>query len=134
MDKILALLKLNILKAQPCMKNLADKHRTELEFSERDWVFVKFKPYRQNSVCMLQHPKLGRRYFGPFHVLKRIVQVAYKLELPDASRIHHVFHVYMLKYCIGEPAQQVTPLQLTDFIPPSNEGPGLLNLEDKVLT
>ncbi|KAG5581867.1 hypothetical protein H5410_052494 [Solanum commersonii] len=32
------------------MKKFADKHWTELEFSEGDWVFVKLKPYRQNSV------------------------------------------------------------------------------------
>nr|XP_009590087.1 uncharacterized protein LOC104087358 [Nicotiana tomentosiformis] len=99
-DKILALLKLNFLKAQTRMKNLADKHHTELKFAEGDWVFVKFKPYRQNAV-------------------------------PDTDRIHYVFHVSMLKRCIDEPAQQVTPLQLTDFIPPSDKGPGPLNLEDK---
>lgn len=56
------------------------------------------------------------------------------MELLDAARIHRAFHVSMLKHCIGEPAQQVMPLQLTDLIPPSDEGPGPLNLEDKILS
>ncbi|OIT40760.1 hypothetical protein A4A49_57224, partial [Nicotiana attenuata] len=128
-DEILALLKSNLARAQNRMKALADQHRLEMTYQVGDWVYVKLKPYRQNTVRLQQHPKLGRRYFGPFKILKRIGEVSYKLDLPDAARIHPVFHISMLKHCVGEPDQQVTPLQLTDIADFGSEPP--LNLEDK---
>ncbi|OIT19338.1 hypothetical protein A4A49_51935 [Nicotiana attenuata] len=104
-DEAISLLKQNFIKAQNRMKEVADRKR----------VFVKLKPYRQNTVRHQQHAKLGRRYFGPFRVPKRIGEVEYKLERPEVACSHPVFHVSMLRRCLGEPVQQITPLQLTDF-------------------
>ncbi|KAL4303471.1 hypothetical protein GQ457_10G029000 [Hibiscus cannabinus] len=130
-DALLRVLKGNLVEAQVRMKNQADKHRRELELEEGSWAFVRLQPYRHLSLRLQKHHKLGPSFFGPYRIIKRIGQVAYKLELPDSTRIHPVFHVSQLKPCKGQPLQQITPLPLMmdDFcLPTSTE-----NLEDKVL-
>nr|GFD36040.1 putative reverse transcriptase domain-containing protein [Tanacetum cinerariifolium] len=40
------------------------------------------------------------RYVGPFKVLERIRDVAYKIDIPEElSRVHNTFHVSNLKRC-----------------------------------
>lgn len=65
-DKILSLLKSNLLKAQVRMKRFADAHRSEISFVTGNWVFVKLKPYCQHFVSFQWNQKLGMKYFGPF--------------------------------------------------------------------
>jgi len=78
-DQLLSKLKGNLLKAQQYMKMQADKKRREreLQFKVGDLVLVKLQPYKQHSVALRKHQKLGMRYFGPFLVIERIGTVAY---------------------------------------------------------
>ncbi|WMV54602.1 hypothetical protein MTR67_047987 [Solanum verrucosum] len=49
--------------------------------------------------------KLSPRYIGPYRISKRIGNVAYELELPqELAAVHSVFHVSMLKKCMGDPS------------------------------
>lgn len=52
------------------------------------------------------------RYFGPFKVLAKIGNVAYKLEVPPAARIHPVFHVSQLKLFKGDTHEPYMPFPL----------------------
>ena len=56
---------------------------------------------------------LTRRYDGPFHIKKRIGEVAYELELPDHMHSRHpVFHISQLKrgkLDVDDPARAAPP-------------------------
>ncbi|WMV18621.1 hypothetical protein MTR67_012006, partial [Solanum verrucosum] len=58
-----------------------------------------------------QSRNLSPRYVGPYQILKRVGKVAYELDLPNKlTPIHPVFHVSMLKKCIGDQVS-ILPLQ-----------------------
>lgn len=92
----------NLVRAQARMKRQADKHHSDREFKEGDWVFLKLQPYRQASAQYCASEKLSPRFYGPYQVLHRVGKVAYTLILPSTSRIHPTFHVSLLKPCPDE--------------------------------
>jgi len=89
------------------MKVQVDKWCRELQLTVGDLVLVKL-----HSVALRKNQKLGMRYFGPFEVLQQIGTIAYKFKLPPTTKIHHVFHISLLKKFIGQPSQQYLPLPL----------------------
>jgi hypothetical protein len=94
------------------MKQQADQHRSERSFDVGDWVFLQLQPYKKMSLKQAKKDnKLSPKYYGPYKVLQKIGTMAYKLELPAASRFHPVFHVSCLKKVIGDklPIQTILP-------------------------
>ena len=103
-DEVVAKVKKKLEKAQGRMKKYYDQGKRDVSFKPGDFVYLKLQPYRQKSLKKKFNVKLSQQYYGPFKVLERIGEVAYKLELPSTSRLHLVFHVTVLKKRVGNPS------------------------------
>ncbi|GJW82548.1 putative reverse transcriptase domain-containing protein [Tanacetum coccineum] len=98
-DKIAAI-KERLRTARSQQKSYADNRRKPLEFQVGDRVLIKVSPWKV-IILFGKRGKMSTRYVGPFQILERVGQVAYKLELlQEISGIHDVFHVSNLKKCV----------------------------------
>ena len=53
--------------------------------------------------------KLSPRFIGPFEILSRVGEVAYKLALPPSlSAVHPIFHVSMLRKYIPDESHVIS--------------------------
>lgn len=108
-DEMLVQIKHHLSLAQDRMKMNAYKHRRELSFNKGDMVFLKLRQYMQQYVAKRLYQKLAVRFYGPFEVLEKVRDVAYRVLLPVDSKIHNMFHVSQLKPVIGS-HHSVSPL------------------------
>ncbi|KAI3821421.1 hypothetical protein L1987_08989 [Smallanthus sonchifolius] len=100
-DKIIQI-RDNIRVARSRQKSYADKRRKPLEFQVGDLVLLKVSPWK-GVIRFGKKGKLSPRYVGPFKVLERIGEVAYKLELPPSlGSVHPTFHISNLKKCLAD--------------------------------
>ncbi|GKG03673.1 hypothetical protein Tco_0311309, partial [Tanacetum coccineum] len=108
--------------ARDRQKSYADLKRKPMEFEVGDKVMLKVSPWK-GVVRFGKQGKLNPRFVGPFKVIKRVGDVAYKLELPEELiRVHNTFHVSNLKKChadepLAVPISQgsMEPIEITSF-------------------
>jgi hypothetical protein len=86
---------------------VADHRRRERSSEVRDFVYLKVSPLRGLHHFKVRG-KLIPRFIGPFKILEKRSEVAYKLELPpQLSDVHDVFHFAQLKKCLRVPEEQI---------------------------
>ena len=69
-----------------------------------NWVYLKVSPMK---VVMMfgKNKKLSPQYISPYRISKRVSNVPYKLEITqELAVVHPVFHISMLKQCMGDPS------------------------------
>ncbi|GKA65343.1 putative reverse transcriptase domain-containing protein [Tanacetum coccineum] len=100
--------------ARDRQKSYADLKRKPMEFQVGDKVMLKVSPWK-GVIRFGKRGKLNPRCVGPFKVLERVGDVAYKLELlEELSRVYNTFHVSNFKKChANEPL--VVPLDGLHF-------------------
>lgn len=114
-QEILAKIHSKLLKTQAQMKHYADLKRRPCTFKVGNFVYVKLRPYRQLSLTGHSHNKLSPRFYGPFTIIDQCGPVAFKLDLPDSSKIHPVFHSSLLKPYHGTFTAITEPLPADAF-------------------
>ena len=118
----------NIEEAQQRQKKHYDKHRREVVYQEGDQVLLSTRNAGRRSVLST---KFLPTFVGPFKVLSRVGDVAYKLELPQGIRWHNVFHVSLLKP-YKQPTQVGTMMPQPPPLPPVIDGDMYYAVEDIV--
>ncbi|GJT91570.1 retrotransposon-related protein [Tanacetum coccineum] len=96
-ENVIKMLKFHLQRSQNRMKQQADKSRTERQFEVGDMVFLKLQPHRQVTIRQGKQHKFSQKFYGPFEIIAKVGQVAYKLKLPAQAQIHDVFHISQLK-------------------------------------
>ncbi|XP_059627625.1 uncharacterized protein LOC132270465 [Cornus florida] len=75
------LIRQRLLTTQSRQKSYADRQRRPLSFEVGDHVFLKVSP-RKGLLQFGKSDKLSPRFIGPFEILDRVGEVAYRLALP----------------------------------------------------
>ncbi|GJQ96766.1 putative reverse transcriptase domain-containing protein [Tanacetum coccineum] len=88
--------------ARDRQRSYANVRRKPLEFQVGDRVMLKVSP-QKGVIRFGKRGKLNPWYIGPFKILKRVIPVAYTLELPEElSNIYSTFHVFNLKKYVSD--------------------------------
>nr|GEU30816.1 hypothetical protein [Tanacetum cinerariifolium] len=91
-------------------QSMQEALRTRLDMS------TAYHPQTDESVvhqlCRMKLEKeedeISSKIFGPFEIVKKVVPMAYQLDLPEElNGVHDTFHVSNLKKCLADPTLQV---------------------------
>ena len=102
--------------AQSRQKSYVDSKRKEVVYEIGDRAYLRVSPLRGVKRFGVKG-KLAPRFVGPYKVLERKGEVAYKLKLLEGlPGVHDVFHVSKLKKCHAEmadiPLRDTVPLEV----------------------
>ena len=87
----------------------------EMNFKERNMVYMKIQPYWLKSLANKTNQKLSPRQYGSHEMIEWIGAMNYKLKLPPRLLGHPLPHISLLNECVpfGLKSQPL-PLGLTE--------------------
>ncbi|KAI3819397.1 hypothetical protein L1987_13228 [Smallanthus sonchifolius] len=128
-------IKARMKAAQDRQKSYADRRRRPIEFDVGDIVMLKVSPWK-GIIRFRKRGKLSSRFVGPFRIMARVGEVAYRLELPDElSGIHPTFHVSHLRKCLADESVHVplTDIEVDNSLNYIEEPVAILDQKEKRL-
>ena len=120
---------------QDRQKSYVDNRMRDLEFQVGDQVFMRISPWK-GVLRFGKKGKLSPRYMGPYEIVERIGEVAYRLRLPPKlARIHDVFHVSMLRKYMSDPSHVLRdqPIELKEDLTYDERPIQIVDRKDQVL-
>ena len=93
--------------AQSRQQSQYDRKHKAMTFEIDEKAYLRITPLKGTHRFGIKG-KLAPRYIGPFRILAKRGEVAYKLELPEGlSGVHDLFHVSQLRRCFSDPIRGV---------------------------
>lgn len=106
---------LELSKARDRYKSYTDSDRIDISFQIGDEVLLATTNINKRNPN--HNRKLYPKWIGPYKVIDKINDVAYKLQLPTHFRIHNVFHVALLrKYKPGSKIPAPCPIDIDNEV------------------
>ncbi|KAM6550882.1 hypothetical protein CsatB_000690 [Cannabis sativa] len=124
-----------MLASQSRQKSYADPKRRDVTFQAGEHVFLRVSPMK-GIRRFRKKGKLSPRFIGPFQILEKVGQVAYRLALPPAlSAVHDVFHISMLRKYVSDPIHVLSyeALELQPDLTYEEQPVQILDRKEKVL-
>ncbi|XP_074300086.1 uncharacterized protein LOC141631296 [Silene latifolia] len=89
---------------QDRQKSYTDLKRSEIEFAATDEVLLKVSLIK-GVMRSAKRGKLSQKFIGPYKILDRVGEVAYRLALPPTlDKVQNVCHVSQLRKYVSDPA------------------------------
>ncbi|KAI3814060.1 hypothetical protein L1987_18802 [Smallanthus sonchifolius] len=107
----------------------------EIGQKELGSLMLKVSPWK-GIILFRKRGKLSPRFVGPFRIMARVGEVAYRLELPDElGGIHPTFHVSHLRKCLADESAHVplTDIEVDNSLNYIEEPVAILNRKEKRL-
>ena len=89
--------------------------RCPIHFKKGEQVYFHVSK-RSTTLTIGPIPKLLPRFCGPSKILKKVGQVAYKLQLPANSSVHPIFHVSGLRKHLFLGENKVDDMVLIEYV------------------